>query len=62
MVCLCIKWAPAVFVPDRDPETILPALVHMSFRVYGPPKYIVSDQEGALYSDQGVIWADRWQG
>eukprot|EP00975_Prorocentrum_lima_P018238 3843725-Prorocentrum_lima.AAC.1 len=46
VVCLCIKWAQAVFVEDRELETILPALVQMWFRVYGPPQYIVSDQEG----------------
>ena len=41
--CLCIKWAQAVFIPGKNAEVVLPAIVHKWFRVYGPPKFIVSD-------------------
>ena len=33
---------------------------HFWIRQYGPPKTIVSDQEGALFLDEGAIWASRW--
>jgi len=60
MVDLCIKWAQARFVNSREPEEVLPAIVHLWFRQCTPPKYIESDQEGALFSDEGATWADRW--
>ena len=61
LICLCIKWAQAVFVSGKEADVVLPAIVHMWFRVYGPPKFIVSDQEGALFSDEGAIWVERWK-
>jgi hypothetical protein len=60
-ICLCNKWAQGMFVKSKEPEDVLPAIVHVWFRVYGPPKFLVSDQEGALFSDEGGVWADRWK-
>ena len=52
--------AISFWIEGKEPKHILPAITHTWFRVYGPPKYIISDQEGALFSDEGSIWADRW--
>ena len=60
LIDLCIRWAQGIFVASREPRDVLPAIEHIWFRVYGVPGYIVSDQEGALFSDEGADWADRW--
>ena len=60
MICLCIRWAQGDLVKDRESKTVLAAIDHFWIRVYGPPKVITSDQEGALFSDEGAIWASRW--
>ena len=60
MCCMCIRWAQGEQVKDREPQSILPAIEHFWFRQYSPPRFIVSDQEGALISDEGAIWASRW--
>ena len=60
LICLCIRWAQGVFVQSREPRDIFPALEHLWFRVYDKPTFMTSDQEGALFSDEGGIWADRW--
>ena len=60
IIDLCIKYAQACFITSKEPEAVLPAIVHLWFRVYMPPMFICSDQEGALFSDQGSTWADRW--
>ena len=61
IVCMCIRWAQGEMVKSREPKDVLAAIDHFWIRQYGPPKTIVSDQEGALYSDEGAIWASRWQ-
>ncbi len=53
LVCMCIMWVEGAFTKSREPVEILPIITHIWFRVYGPPKFIGSDQEGALFSDQG---------
>ena len=61
LIGTCTKWGQGVFVEGKESPRVLPAIVHRWFRVYGPPKFIVSDQEGALCADEGAIWADRWK-
>ena len=55
VICMCIRWAQGVFIPDRETHTVLEALDHMWMRVYGPPQFITSDQEGAMFSEEGAI-------
>ena len=59
LVCMCIRFAQGEFVASKEPAAILDALSHFWIRTFGAPKFIVSDQEGALFSDEGGIWADR---
>ncbi|CAK0873269.1 unnamed protein product [Prorocentrum cordatum] len=61
LIDMCIRWAQGLFVKSKEPGDVLPAITHIWFRVHGPPKFITSDQEGALFSDEGAIWADRWK-
>ena len=60
IICVCVRFSQGALLADRNLETILAAIVHVWFRVFGPPKRIVSDQEGALNSDAGRAWATRW--
>ena len=60
IICVCVRFSQALILPDRNVATILNAIVHIWFRIFGPPKRIVSDQEGALNSDAGRAWATRW--
>ena len=61
MCCMCIRWAQGQIISGRESHTVLSAIGHFWIRQYGPPNYIVSDQEGALFSDEGAIWASRWK-
>ena len=61
LIDMCIRWAQGLFVKSKEPGDVLPAITHILFRVHGPPKFIASDQEGALFSDEGAVWADRWK-
>ena len=45
---------------SREAKDVLAAIEHVWLRVFELPAYIISDQEGALFSDEGAIWADRW--
>ena len=58
LICICIKWAQGIFVDSNEATHVLPAIVQAWFRIYGPPKFMVA---GALFSDEGAIWADRWK-
>ena len=60
LICICICWGQGRIVPSRDTAVVLPAITSLWIRQYGPPTFIVSDQEGALFSDEGAIWASRW--
>ena len=60
IICMCIRWAQGELVKDREPKAVLAAIDHFWIRQYGPPKVIASDQEGALFSHEGAIWAWRW--
>lgn len=59
MICLCTRWAQAQIVESREPGHALPAFDLMWMRQYSPPKFTVSDQEGASFSDEGATWASR---
>ena len=54
VICMCIRWAQGQMVKSREPKEVLAAIDHFWIRQYGPPKTITSDQEGALFSDEGI--------
>ena len=55
VIDLCIRWAQGIFVKSREPAEVLAAIDHFWNRVYSAPGFIVSDQEGALFSDEGSV-------
>ena len=60
LICLCTRWTCAGFLTSRVTEVVLNFITHYWIRLFGPPRYLISDQEGALASDEGAAWADRW--
>jgi len=60
IICVCTRYAQAIIIPDREVATILDALASIWFRIFGTPKRLVSDQEGALNSDAARTFATRW--
>ena len=59
-ICECIRWSAACILPGKTVSHILGGIVQIWFRMYGPPKVIISDHEGALLSEEASIWAERW--
>ena len=60
MICTTIRWSVTEEIPDRLTETILSAITLRWFSVFGPPEAVEGDQEGALGSAEGAVWASRW--
>ena len=58
MIDKCIRWGMAVIIPNRETTTILNAIATGWFRLFGPPKKMSSDKEGAIVSDAGALRAD----
>ena len=53
------RFTLAGLIPDRTPQSILDWLMTSWVRYFGPPRTILSDQEGALCSDEAAIWCER---
>lgn len=47
-------------IPDKRTATIIDALTVAWFEYFGPPQQIISDQEGALVSEEASVWSERW--
>lgn len=60
MVDVCVRWSAAGVCQSRETADTLAALTHNWLRIFGPMTRLVSDHEGALDSDYGRSWADRW--
>ena len=60
MLDTCIKWSAAALVEGKKPSDLLPVMAKIWFRVYGAPKVLVSDHEGALCGEESSIWLERW--
>ena len=60
MICECLRWAQAKEIANRETSTVLSAIVDMWFRIWGPPKLLISDGEGALDSEEGGVFCERW--
>ena len=56
----CIRWSATEIIRSKTCADILPAIVRAWFRLYGPPKVIVTDQEGALMSEEASVFFERW--
>ena len=63
ILCHCIdeatRFTVAGVIPDRTTSTIIDFLTTNWFRYLGVPKVVLSDQEGALCSEESAVWAER---
>ena len=53
------RFTMAGLIPDRTPQAILDWFMSAWVRYFGPPKVLLSDQEGALCSDEAAVWCER---
>ena len=53
------RFTVAGLLPDRTTTAIIEFLTTSWFRFLGVPKVLLSDQEGALCSEESAIWAER---
>ena len=56
----CLRFSQADFLDTRSRADVLNMITFIWIRQYGPPELLISDREGALDSDEGRSWADRW--
>ena len=55
------RWSQAVVLRDgRNAEEVCAALTNHWFRLFGAPTVITTDPEGALDSEYGANWVERW--
>ena len=52
------RWTVADVITDRETPTILKFFTDRWLRIFGPITTVLSDQEGALYSEQGAVWSE----
>ena len=57
---VCVRFSLAEIIEDRLTTTILSSITRLWIRMFGPPRRLISDNEGALNSDEGRTWASRW--
>lgn len=53
------RWAMAEEIQDKTTASVLRALTKSWLRIYGAPKVLIMDQEGAMSSEEGGIWCAR---
>ena len=53
------RFTLAGLIPDKTPASIQEWLMTNWVRYFGPPKVVLSDQEGALCSDESAVWCER---
>eukprot|EP00959_Pyramimonas_sp_CCMP1952_P429900 9003581-Pyramimonas_sp.AAC.1 len=61
MLDTLVRFSVAAILPDRVTSSIIAAVTHYWFRLFGAPVALTSDREGALDSDEARAWASRWQ-
>ena len=55
------RWTCATIVTDRSPVSILGCITRNWIRIFGAPRILISDREGALGSEEASVWFERWQ-
>lgn len=56
----CLRWSAAKAIADKKPSTMLSAMVEIWFGIFGAPRVIISDHEGAMLSEETSIFLERW--
>ena len=61
MIDECIKWKTGDHIPNKLPVTLLKSMIYLWFRLWGPMESLMSDQEGALMSQEANVFFDNFQ-
>ena len=61
MIDEATRWTCASFVVSRTPNDILGCITRNWIRIFGAPRFLISDREGALGSEEASVWFERWQ-
>ena len=56
----CTRWTSCVVIESKLACDVLSGLVQGWFRLFGPPRVVIADHEGALVSEEGSIFFERW--
>ena len=60
MLDRCTRWHAAMVIPDKEPESIQKAIGTVWVSIHGPPKELITDQEGGLVkAKQSNEWLQR---
>jgi hypothetical protein len=54
------RWTATALLAGRKTSDVLPAITATWLRIFGAMDVLVSDQEGALASEEGAVWCERW--
>lgn len=54
------RFSVTAVLPNRETDTILRFITQSWIRLFGPPRTLMSDQEGGLSSEEGAIWFERF--
>ena len=60
MIDEALRFSMCDVIPNRQTATILDTATNIWFKYFGPPGLIISDQEGALTSEEAALWSERW--
>ena len=60
MVDEAVRWKSGDHLPNKLGSTLVRNIVNMWIRLWGPPTYIMSDQEGGLVSTEATRFCDRF--
>ena len=53
------RWTTADTLPDKETSSVLRFITDRWIRVFGAMQTLVSDQEGALVSEEASVWSER---
>jgi len=59
LICMCIRWTEAEFIPDKTPATLISTLSRLWLARYGPMQYLESDRESGLVSEETSVYFQR---
>ena len=54
------RWSAGSVLPDKDATSIIKCITADWLRTLGPMQLLITDQEGALMSEECSQWLDRW--
>ena len=54
------RWSAAELVKGKTTNDLIPTIIRIWFRLFGPPKTITADHEGSLCSEEASIAFERW--